>query len=301
MLSTEENNGGYTKNLTHVFNHKSGYGYVSMQNVCIETGSFRDITVTAIVTASPEVDGGRPGGPAEYYEEADPQKAGTINIMLHVNAGMSPGCMTRAVVTLTEAKTAAMQELMAGSLYFGGLAAGSGSDSVIVVSDGESPHHLTYAGGHSKLGELIGLTVKAAVTKGLEQHMNLTPETQHSVEARTRRCGLTAQRYWETAKNRDCGLDGEAFKKELEKLDTRSDMVVPASLYIHLIDQVSWGLLSPREVEDGANRLLCAIARAGGVDCRMQTGIPGKAREAVDWLAEAFQKLMVALAERNLR
>ena len=126
VLSTGGCNGGQTEHLTHVFNHKSGYNYcknpedapctyeeyivdfvenklgllratsagmatiVSMQNVCIETRTFRDITVTAIATASLEVNGGRAGDPADYYEEQDPSKPGTINIMLHVNANLTP-------------------------------------------------------------------------------------------------------------------------------------------------------------------------------------------------------------------
>ena len=59
---------------------------------------------------------------------------------------MTPGCMARALVTATEAKTAAIQELMGGSLYSTGLATGSGTDNMMIIADAESENQLTYAG-----------------------------------------------------------------------------------------------------------------------------------------------------------
>jgi hypothetical protein len=146
-----------------------------------------------------EVNGGRVCDPAEYYEEKGKENAakiGTINIMLHVNTNMSSACMT--IVTLTEAKTAAIQELLGSSLYSHGIATGSGSD--IVIANADSDHVLKYAGKHGKLGELIGITVKNAVKKALALHMDLTPQSQHSIEKRTFRYGLCAEKYWERYK-----------------------------------------------------------------------------------------------------
>ena len=333
VLSTGGMNGGYAEHLTHVFNHKSGYNYcthpedapctyreyltdfvenklglslkttagmatiVSMQNVCIETRSFRDITVTAIATASLEVNGGRVCDPAEYYEEADPAKPGTINIMLHVNANMSPGCMARTVLTLTEAKTAAIQELMGSSLYSSGIATGSGSDSVIVLSNAESDFHLTYAGKHSKLGELIGITVKTAVTKALAKHMDLTPQTQHSVGKRTFRYGLTAEHYWETYLHSG-GQEREkqAFLTALASLDKQDGMVVWTSLYIHLMDQVSWGLLTIQEANDPAARILECLAHIAEMDRKKEEDRESKpGLPTVQPLKEAFTRLMVEI------
>ncbi len=302
VLSTGGPNGGYSDHLTHIVNYKSGFGYcscpenapctfeeylqdyvegtlglslksvstmgtiVSMGSVCIESQSYRDLTVTAIATASLEVNGGRPGDPAEYEEQADPTKPGTINIMLHVNTDLSPACMARAIVTLTESKTAAIQELLGSSLYSSGIATGSGSDTVMIVADAESPAVLRYAGKHSKLGELIGLTVMKAVKRSLGKHMNLTPASQHSMSMRTFRYGLTALAYWEEYQKRGGTKTWDAFRYPLDRADTRDNMVTLTSLYVHLMDQVCWGLLDQKEASDAGEGILDQMARICGIE-----------------------------------
>ena len=307
VLSTAGHNGGYTENLSAAFNHRSGYNYcehpedapmtydeymedlvehqlglsldtsvgmatiVSMENLCIEEASYKGLTVSAIATASLEVNGGRVCDPAQYYEEKGISvkiKPGTINIMLHVNANMSPGCMTRAVVTLTEAKTAAIQELMGSSLYSSGIATGSGSDNVIIISDAESDFQVTYAGKHGKLGEMIGTTVKTAVKKALGKHMDLTPETQHSMEKRTFRYGLTKERYWDVyaGHSSKTNIYKAEFADRLDKLDRDGRMVALTSLYVHLLDQTEWGLLTQGDAQDTARVILNEMAEYIGMD-----------------------------------
>ncbi|MDR0818440.1 MAG: adenosylcobinamide amidohydrolase, partial [Oscillospiraceae bacterium] len=137
-----------------------------MENVSIKTETFKDITVTAVVTGGVEVNGGRVGDPATW-DELEKKNIelphGTINIMLFINVNLTDGALTRSLVTCTEAKTAALQELAAPSRYSHGLATGSGTDSTIVVCNSDSAITLTDAGKHVKLGELIGKSVKAAV------------------------------------------------------------------------------------------------------------------------------------------
>lgn len=336
VLSTGGGNGGYTEHLQSVFNHQSGYGYctnpedapvtyeeyitdfvnnklglsletttgmatiVSMENVCIEEASYKDLSVTAIATASLEVNGGRVCDPAQYYEEKGKEnmvRAGTINIMLHINANMTPGCMTRAVVTLTEAKSAAIAELLGSSLYSHGIATGSGSDSVIITADADSDFELTYAGKHGKLGEMIGITVKAAVKKALGKHMGLTPESQHSMEKRTFRYGLTQEKYWEAcAKEHEdlkVPVTEQIFKSNLDSLDKDSCMVAYTSLYIHLMDQLDWGLLESEEVDGPASLLLAAMAEHAGVSYCWSPLEKCQRPQAIEELAARFRAFMI--------
>lgn len=337
VLSTAGHNGGYQEGLTAVFNHQSGYNYckhpedapmpyeeyvrdlvehklglsmetsagmatiVSMENVCIETESYRDLTVTAIATASLEVNGGRVCDPAQYYEEKGKSvniKPGTINIMLHVNADMSPGCMTRAIVTLTEAKTAAIQELLGSSLYSSGIATGSGSDSVIVISNAESDYHVTYAGKHGKLGEMIGITVKTAVKKALDRHMHLTPQSQHSMEKRTFRYGLTKETYWDTyIAGQKAAVHKADFVHRLELLDRDGHMVALTSLFIHLLDQLEWGMLSGEEAKAAADILLRAMADYMGIEENRQEDENGQ-KTALQEMTGHFARLMAAAGEQ---
>lgn len=132
ILSTSLYNGGYHDDYTAVYNYdaKQGAGmpcemladtYVehmrlvskrlaldpdkvsgmgtaaSMENAVVETMSFKELTVTAIVTGGIETNGGRAGDPADYYKpQPKPVKYGTINIMLLLDCDMPEGVMARS-------------------------------------------------------------------------------------------------------------------------------------------------------------------------------------------------------------
>lgn len=299
VLSTSLLNGGYRENLTGVFNHNCGpddgshcqlraatykehmrvvakdAGFdpelatgmgtaADMENVAIVVKTYKELVVTAIVTAGVEGNGGRVGDPTNYYspvEKIADYKPGTINIMLIIDADMAVGTMTRALVTCTEAKTAALQELMVGSLYSNGLATGSGTDQSIVLANPESSLYFEGAGKHSKLGELIGLAVKQAVKEALLKQNGLSPAKQHSILRRFKRFGLTEETIWKQYSNSAAGsIEKQQFIKLLYQLEKDSQAVTYASLYIHLLDQLLWGLLSADEVLPAANDILTVTA-----------------------------------------
>ena len=81
---------------------------------------YEDFKVTAIVTAGINVNAVRVGDPTTWHERAGTYfevMSGTINILLHIDADLAPGALVNALVTCTEAKTAAVQELLAPSRY----------------------------------------------------------------------------------------------------------------------------------------------------------------------------------------
>jgi adenosylcobinamide amidohydrolase len=87
--------------------------------------------------------------------------------MILTNARITDGGMVRAVITATEAKTAALEDLHVPSTYTKNVqATGTGTDSIIVVS-GTSGPRVTYPGGHSRIGELMGKAVYEAVMEAL--------------------------------------------------------------------------------------------------------------------------------------
>lgn len=163
----------------------SGMGTAaSMENAVVETMSFKELTVTAIVTGGIETNGGRAGDPADYYKpQPKPVKYGTINIMLLLDCDMPEGVMARALVTCTEAKTAAIQELLEGSKYSNGIATGSGTDQTIIIANSASELYMEGAGKHSKLGELIGKTVKNAVKKRWPSNPASLPQSSMTCSA----------------------------------------------------------------------------------------------------------------------
>jgi len=139
-----------------------------LDNLAVVTKEFGPLTVTALVTAGAKGNAIRTGvDEGRHIEGQEPH--GTINIMLLTNARLTDGAMARAIVTVTEAKTAALEDLRVPSTYTKNVQAtgtGTGTDSVIIVSGTTGPL-ATYAGGHSKLGELIGKATHEAVIEAL--------------------------------------------------------------------------------------------------------------------------------------
>lgn len=240
----------------------------SMENISIKTEEFWDLKVTALVTAGINTNGGRVGDYAMWYEkdgcplniethQREEEKHGTIITMLHFNINLTPGALARAMITATEAKTAAIQELLLPSRYSRGLATGSGTDSTTIIANPESPICFTSAGKHAKLGELIGRAVKAATKEALSLQSNQNPELQHNVIKRIERFGIFGETLWERINqdNPDC-MTREEFAKRYEKVVHNSKNITYTSLYVHLIDQLDWELLSAQEVYPVAKALL---------------------------------------------
>lgn len=296
VLSTGPLHGGYRTDLTGALNHDGNYGRgclvemkadtyrghmrltlqeiglpeettagletaAQMENASIVTESFRDLSVTAITTAGIEASGGRVGDPASWYEEKGEKeedfKPGTINTILHINADLYEGTLARALVTATEAKTAALQELLAPSLSSDGIATGSGTDGIIVIANAESDHFLTDAGKFSKLGELIGKTVKLSVKEALFLQNGLGPDSQHSIIKRMSRFGVTEAgiyqrliREYGQEEEAGLGLPRHLFSDRLQALDSSGTMVGLVSCIAHLLDQYNWGMLKEDEVRE---------------------------------------------------
>ena len=336
VLSTSPNNGGFREDLTAVFNNDGtiGAGMAStlraptygehmalvseelgldpdtsagistaaqMENVSIKTESYKDITVTAIVTGGVEVNGGRVGDEASWDElEKKPVEKphlGTINIMLFINTDLTPGALIRSLVTCTEAKTAALQELMAPSRYSRGLATGSGTDSTTIVANAESPITLEYAGKHCKLGELIGKSVKEAVKEALYLQTDLCPERQRDVLRRVDRFGITTQSLWQRmGENELADYRKDRFAMCLETYFREERLVSLVSLYAHMIDQTAWDLITTEEAEGLASFLLGAMMIPDLSDIKLKSG---DKTEMIDAMIEALHNGLASLLKQH--
>jgi len=92
---------------------------------------------------------------------------GTINIILLTNMKLSQRAMTRAIISATEAKTAALQDfdIRSSCTPLIHQATGTGTDNIIVVEGKGSK--INNAGGHTKMGELIAKAVYEAVQEAV--------------------------------------------------------------------------------------------------------------------------------------
>lgn len=217
----------------------------NMKNVAIISKGFRGLEVTAIVTGGVEINGGRVGDPASYYQENGNHFPinGTINTIIVINANLPEYTMSRVIMTATEAKTVALQELMVPSRYSQGIATGSGTDMIAVVSDMTSSLKLTDAGKHSRLGELIGKCVIEATKKALERQSELTPISQRNMLLRLERFGVDEAYCWKVASHMAGENRKMRFLKDLRELALNPSLVAATSAITHMFDEVSWGLL----------------------------------------------------------
>lgn len=155
---------------------RSDFSFVStganMENVAVCEMSYSELTVSVLAT------GGlgnalRTGVDGAHWMEWNGNYVnilGTINIILLTNTSLSCGAMARAIINATEAKTAALQDMDArSSVSPQNQATGTGTDNIIVVSGKESDKMILSTGGHTKIGELIGVSTKIAVTEAIKK------------------------------------------------------------------------------------------------------------------------------------
>lgn len=245
-----------------------------MTNVGISTERFRKLEVTAISTAGTNVNAGSAGDPASYYEEnghfdldinqsagdcgehADgqvvgdddndgvlPEKPGTINSIILINACLDESSILLAEMTAVEAKTVALRDLMIPSCYSNEVATGTGTDGIAIFSNMESENHVEIAGKHSKLGEMIAKTVIDSIKIALEKQIWLTPSYQSNALVRLERYRTDLDDFY----NDYLGLDEcqkQEFIKSLIEVDKNPELIGYVSLVLSILDQFRSGLIS---------------------------------------------------------
>jgi len=152
--------------------HTSGYLFTGadMDNLAIAHEKFKKIKVYALVTAGVASNACRMSKDVgKYYEP------GTINIILLTNTTLTNRAMTRAIITATEAKTAALLDLDIRSSYTPKRhrATGTGTDNILVIQ-GKDDVEIDNTGGHTKMGELIAKTVYDGVLEAINKQNHLT-------------------------------------------------------------------------------------------------------------------------------
>ena len=224
--------------------------------------AFEDLCVDAFTTAGVSGNAARAGDPAAWAETDDGWRkvspyAGTINTILLLACPLTPSAHARAVMTMTEAKSAALAELAVPSRYAPVIATGTGTDQFCLAApldparkpkDSTSPH--------VKLGEIIGLAVMASVKEALCWQNGLEPSRTRDLFHALGRFGFTQAR----AVERLAVLLPERRYDLLEKNwnavfhDPGSAAAVYA--FAALLDRIAFGTLPPGL----ANEVLCQQA-----------------------------------------
>ena len=149
-----------------------------MKHLVLQSASFKEMKVTALVTAGVRSNAVRMGSEeGRYYElgeSGNSGKPGTINVIILTNMHLTSRAMTRAVISACEGKSAALQDLDIRSAAQPAFlqATGTGTDNVIVVEGrGRTIEH---TGGHSKMGELIARAVYEGVVEAVRRQNGLS-------------------------------------------------------------------------------------------------------------------------------
>ena len=225
----------------------------NMRNANVKEARFRDLTVIAVCTGGAEGNAGRAGDPASVYEHdgsfetvsaTEPVIRGTINTMLFISSELTPAALVNTVMTATEAKAAALQELDVGSRYSDGLATGTGTDQIGVAARLHTFILLQSAGKHTVLGELVGKTVHGAIKETLKRQDTLTPESAHSCVRLLERFGAGRGPMKESV----AALLGEGkaalFAANFTAVDKDPLVVAAVSALVHVRDRVAWGTIA---------------------------------------------------------
>ncbi len=277
----------------------SGMGTAALiENLATSSREHHGVEVMAVATAGVDVNGGRAGDPASHNEftKTSRMQAGTINVMLFINAKLDAGALSRAIITATEAKTVALQELMANSMYSEGLATGSGTDSMMVVGNDESSCILYNTGKHVLLGEMIGMTVKEAVSEALAKQTDMTAKRQGSIEWQSKRYGLTQDRIVQYCMHAHPEANEDRCRAAVVQLDKENQVVAYVAAITHLCDQCRWQILAENSLLQTAQQLLDMLMQNEGIEERIDLSRVRKHTTDAPLYRQVLSDTLLALA-----
>jgi adenosylcobinamide amidohydrolase len=224
------------------------------------------VEVTAVVTAGVEGNATCAGDPANWREtdagmEKVPAYAGTINTILLVNRPLTAAALARAVMTMTEGKSAALQRLAVPSRQSADFATGTGTDQFCIAAPLGEDGVRTSASPHVKLGELIGLAVRRATQEALRWQNGLEPSYTRGVFHALGRYGIREATFFD-----DIAPLLDADSLELLRKNTKSVMYEPlvgaaAHALAAVLDRVRHGAV-PASVEWDASVQQAAVLAA---------------------------------------
>jgi adenosylcobinamide hydrolase len=173
-----------------------------------------DLAVSIIATAADNE-----GNTCDHAESAgEPiqiqEYEGTINIIAVIDGNPTESCLVSTLITITEAKMAALRELDIRSRYSGDEATGTVTDAIVAAETNRGPP-IIYAGPASELGQLIGYCTRKAVKEAVTKANEFMPS--RSVKDRLRGMHLSLPRLAsELSKVKELEVDEQTLANILE-------------------------------------------------------------------------------------
>jgi adenosylcobinamide amidohydrolase len=231
-----------------------------------ETAEVGDLRVDAVVTAGVEANAVCAGDDAEWIETAAgwnkmQQVAGTINTMVLVNQPLVPEALVRALLTITEGKTAALMELSVSSRRSEDLATGTGTDQVCLAAPvGEGRYVYSSASPHTKLGELLGRSVRNATKQALRWQNGLEPSMTRSLAHALRRFGFSETVFLDAMRRRLSERLMALLEKNKNAVFYEPQAAAAAYAYAAIWDRVRFGVLPRSAARDVLRQQAATLA-----------------------------------------
>lgn len=150
---------------------------------------FQDTLIEVIATAVIGTNAMRAG---EHGEESNRDCAfnDAINLLVLTNSQIEDGNMVKALLTITEAKSAALQELAVINPCTLSPATGTGADGIIFATNPMAKVFCNNVGTPSLFGEALACAVKTALKESLAMESKIIPWRQSRAEERLWRLGM---------------------------------------------------------------------------------------------------------------
>jgi adenosylcobinamide amidohydrolase len=242
----------------------------NMQNAAVRTEAFAEISVAAAVTAGVQGNAGRAGDPARWHEgeaEWKPVQAlpGTINTLVVFNWPLTPAALARAAATMTEAKSAVLQELAVGSRSSAGLATGTGTDQFCLAAPIDAARKAkTWTGKHGKLGEILALAVMGATREALKWQNGLEPSRTRNLAHALGRFGVEEEKLLRAMEDLLEEKDRALLRANSQAVMHEPQTAGAAYALAAVRDRIAYGVLPPaagRELMiNQAALMACALA-----------------------------------------
>jgi adenosylcobinamide amidohydrolase len=243
----------------------------NMNYAAVVAASDLNVTVTAVVTAGVHGNAACAGDPASWRETetgwekatASAPVAGTINTMLLVSHALTEGALARAVITMTEAKSAALQRLAVRSLYSADFATGTGTDQYCVAAvlrAGDGGKDFTSTSPHSKLGELIGLTVRDATLEALRWQNGLEVSTTRLLFHALGRYGVNEADFLTELAPLMSERELELLKKNFQSVVYEPKVSAAAYAIAAVLDRIRGGVLPAGSARDIFRQQVATLA-----------------------------------------
>ena len=236
----------------------------NMNYAAVATERDGDVVITAAVTAGVQTNAVCAGDPAAWRETANgitkvPAVAGTINVIVLESAGRDHA-LARTIVTMTEAKSAALQRLAVPSCYSPDLATGTGTDQFCVAAPIEGGVPLTSASPHMKVGELIGLCVRRATLEALRWQNGLEPSFTRGVFHALGRHGLKESTVFEDLSSLLSPRDLELLRKNAKSAFYEPLVGAAAHAYAAVVDRARHGTIPQSAAQDAMVQQAATLA-----------------------------------------